>query len=153
MALRIIMASMSAGNNKKKDLDFCNRCRVNEPAPDGPVMGTAGPSYSYQRQERENWSKFLVCVCHQAGARGRYVHNNLQESLEGSFRRYVNQDIPNNTPLIKMDINSHAYYLFSQLHSITQPSIICWKMKDAIWIMLKLKGKIILVIDTRWIEF
>ena len=116
---------MSAGNNKKKDLDFCNRCRVNEPAPDGPVMGTAGPSYSYQRQERENWSKFLVCVCHQAGARDRYVHNNLQESLEGSFRRYVNQDIPNNTPLIKMDINSHAYYLFSQLHSITQPSIIC----------------------------
>ena len=67
VALRIIMASMSAGNNKKKDLDFCNRCRVNEPAPDGPGMGTAGPSYSYQRQERENWSKFLVCVCHQAG--------------------------------------------------------------------------------------
>ena len=31
---QVIMAGMSAGNNKKKNLDFCNRCHVSEPAPD-----------------------------------------------------------------------------------------------------------------------
>ena len=31
---QVIMAGMSAGNNKKINLDFCNRCHVSEPAPD-----------------------------------------------------------------------------------------------------------------------
>ena len=34
VALEVIMVEMSAGNNKKKNLDFCNRCHVSEPAPD-----------------------------------------------------------------------------------------------------------------------
>ena len=65
----------------------------------------------------------FLASCHVTPLPRSYAHNDFKESLEGSFRRYLNQNIPDITPLIKMDINSHAYYLFSQLASVNYSSI------------------------------
>ena len=110
------MAGISAGNNKKKNLDFCNRCHVSEPAPD--KMDKWWELLDHITVIRyKSWKivENFLASCHVTPLPRSYVHNDFKESLGGSFRRYLNQNIPDITPLIKMDINSHAYYLFSQL--------------------------------------